>query len=234
MDEDFNIDDNEDIELLLAELDEIRLDTGNIDVLTTFADQYAYPIMVLLEELKKRRYAAKKQGVEDGGRLGSHRIILEGYSENSMEEAFSNALEKAYDYFSALYDVNVTVLELTHIRSGGHRATIELNITLMTMKSRNKKVGADVERKRSKDKHDKNYKKIREVRVEHLLHDHFVTQLQEPNIPDYLLVNVQNAQLLNFMAEHDFFHAAQKKSDHKPHDPNEFVVRVIKPEHGND
>lgn len=235
MTEGLDIDQDDDIDVLLEKLEDIRLETDNTALLTAFADEYAYPVCVLLEELKKRRAAARRQGGGDGGRLGTHRIILEGYSEDSMQEAFSNALEKAYCYFSALHDVSVTVLELTHIRSGGHRATIELHITPMTFNQRNKQASADVEQKHRKEKSDKSFREMHAERVKHLLHDHFM-QMQEPSgaLPDYLLVNVNDAELLNFMTEHDFFHAAHNMPEEHLQDTNEFMVRFVRHEPGNE
>ena len=233
MTQNLDIDYNEDIDVLLEKLEDIRLEKDNFALLTAFVDKYAYPVSTLLEELKKRRTAARRQGVEGGGRLGTHRIILEGYSENSIQEAFSNALEKAYSYFSALHDVSVTVLELTHMRSGGHRAMIELNITPMSFRETHKRVGADVERKRNNVKGDKGFTRQRQEHVAHLLHDHFIS-IQEPSIPDYMLVGVNDAQLLNLMVENDFFDASHKKSRHKDMELNEFIVRVNRPEPEND
>ena len=221
-----DIDNDEDIDELRDRLKAVRAQSDDAALLRSFAENDSYPVLVLLEELKKRRHMARLHGSAEGGSIGTHRIILEGYSEEDMQGAFSNALEKAYRYFSEVHDVSVTVLDMVKLPKAGFRATIELHITPMTV---GKREGADVELKHNKSRNEKPYRTERQEFLGHLMHDHFIMTSQENYVPDYLMVSVNDAEMLNFMAEHDFFEAAHDRhEDTTPEpEPKQFIVRVL-------
>lgn len=229
-----DIDNDEDIDEFVSRLKAMHTQSDDAALLSEFAENDAYPVIVLLEELKKRRHAARLHGSTEGGSIGTHRIILEGCSEDDMQGAFSNALEKAYHYFSETRDVSVTILDMAKLPRNGFRATIELHITPMTLHDTRKREGMDVEIKHNRSRGEKPYRTERQEFLGHLMHDHFIMTSQETYVPDYLMVSVNDAEMLNFMAEHDFFKAAHEKgeSESPQPEPQKFVVRML--DHEND
>lgn len=232
MNKNLDIDNDEDIDELLECLNTVRAQSDNAAVLKNFTENDAYGAIVLLGELKKRRHASRLHGGTDGGSIGSHRIILEGFSEDDMQESFSNALEKAYGYFSENHDVSITVLDMAKLPKIGFRSTIEIHITPMTSGHVRKIEGADLELKHNKSRTEKPYRAERQEFLGHLMHDHFIMTSQETYVPDYLMVSVNDAQMLNFMAEHDFFKAAHERDEAEEPEivQKGFVVRMLENE----
>ncbi len=231
---------HQDINVLVSEIE--RLKTGVNDKSITseicgseiknFIDHYADPIIYLLDELKNYRDS------ESGG-LGhksTHRAVIEGFSDTSPAAALSEALGKAAFYFSEQHDISITLQKLTELPQGGHRATIEVRITPMTFRHHLHLQAPDVELKLI---HDHNYsleKKASEEHIKHLIFDHFATTTggRQAEIPDYFLININDALLMNHLIEKEFFKAGHldgvKDPDPEPDPkPRQVLVRVQKP-----
>lgn len=232
-----------DIDMMIESLQDLRstsaecadgqeIDQECRDDIADFIRHDAYMLTVLLRELKKRRAVARQKGEGDGGDIGTHRILLEGFHSESMQEAFGNALDKAYHYFSDLHHVNVSVVGMASLPKGGYRVTIELQIVSGSKGRQHKRAEADVEMKRLQKQGDKNFRQKYEEQMGHFMHDHFLSTSSAPYIPDYLMVGVQDAELMNVMAAHEFFKASRavKGADIDPAIEHAFIVRTLRPD----
>lgn len=184
------------------------------------------PISELLEELKERRYNSASS--QDSGHLAAEhaRILVEGFSDESAAQALVDALDKATHYYSELVDVSISLRQLNELREGGHRATLELHITPLNLKNRAHIEGLDVENLRFRQSEFQNQLDYEAKETRHRVFDHFVPVIgaRASLIPDYLLINVNDAYLMNYMIEKDFFKAGSKQS--KPNSPSHILVRT--------
>lgn len=197
---------------------------------TNFIRHYASQIVYLLDELRSKR------DTESGGlnHTSTHRTILEGFSDKSPSAALSEALQKAAFYFSEQHDISITLQKLMALPQGGHRAIIEVHVTPMTFRHHLHLQAPDVELKRI---HDHDYsleKKVSEEHIKHLIFDHFATTSggRQAEIPDYFLININDALLLNQLIEKEFFKAGHyvKTEDPVPDSkPIQILVRAQKP-----
>ena len=64
----------------------------------------------------------------------------------------SAALDKATHYFSEDHDISITVQQLLELPNGGHRATLEVHITPLSLRNTAHIKGADIELKRDHNK----------------------------------------------------------------------------------
>lgn len=224
----------DDINFHIEGLENIRSHQDDIALLKRFAERHAAPLIELLEELRQKR-AADAARDTDNFIKHTNRIIVEGYSDESINAAFAHALEKISPYFSEHHDVSITVVGLLELPRGGHRATLEVHLTPMTSNKTQHLEGEDLERKHI---NDRDYKKRRihnESHLKHLIHEHFLSLSgQTPHIPDYFLINIHDAELLNMMIEKEFFHAT-----HEPvpapaniNRPQKIMVRVNNADEG--
>ena len=210
------------------------------DALRGFVRRTAAPLVALLNELKILR----EQGAGDNTlHMASHRILVEGYSEKTAEEAFANALEKAGHFFSDEFDVSITLQQLIELPNGGHRATMEIHLTPFALKLKPHVKTNDIELKRF---HQKDFDDLRRREYEmkrHLVYDHFAAingALAASRIPEYMMIEVNDANLMNYMLEKEFFKAGHEHNEgpkpfipHGPEPgmaPNGFTVRVKRSE----
>jgi hypothetical protein len=198
-----------------------------------FLNKKAEEIIDLLEELDRWRRAAGESG-ETGDVVpkGTHRVLVEGFSDESAEAALSAALDKASRYFSELHDVTVTLRQLIELPKGGHRATLEIHVVPMAFKGHPHIQGQDVELKRIHDHEYRNIKKIEADHIKHLVFDHFaaITGKTPSGIPQYYLINVSDSYLMNYMIEKQFFKASraarQAAIEAAIKGPHQILVRV--------
>lgn len=226
---------HEDIALLIEEIERIRegaaqpqADPGFWErTVRHFAGAQADRIVALLVELRQWR----DRSAGDLPVRGTHRVIIEGFSDVSSSAALSDALDKASHYFSEQHDVSVTLQQLVELPKGGHRATVELHMTPLTEKDKAHPAGQDVEMKRL---HERDYVQRRKHDAEHVKHlvfDHFAGIAGGPpvEIPDYFLINITDAQIMNYMIEKQFFKAGRPDPAATPTASpvkQQFVVRV--------
>lgn len=238
---------DEDIDLLIKVVREAEECASNpqippkelLEGLKNFIDGCATPLCDLLEELRTLRHQIAQE--DSGGRegyasKGTHRVLIEGYSDESTEKALSSALEKASRYFSEQHDVSITLQQLTKLPKGGHRATLEIHVTPLTLKDTAHIQGSDVELKRIRARDFVLKRRLEQEHMRHLVYDHFaaITGGEQRYIPDYFLINVTDASLMNMMVENDFFAAGHPKlapSKNSPQlsPPTQFLVRVKPP-----
>lgn len=189
-------------------------------------ETYGKKIAALLEELKECRF--QSAGGTDVGNLAPEhsRILIEGFSDESASKALVDALSKATKYYSELVDISITLRQLSELREGGHRATLELHLTPLNLKNRAHIESLDVEdlKFRNKEFHSQVLQEEGETR--HRVFDHFVPVIgaRASMIPDYLLINVNDAYLMNYMIEKDFFKAGSKQP--KPIGPHSILART--------
>lgn len=215
---------NEDIDRQVEILERIAAHPGDRGALASFAEHDALPVAQLLEELRRLR----DQGTQAA--QGTLRLIVEGYSEDSAKAAFADALNKALCHMSQLHDTCITLLGLMHLPQGGHRATLEVRLMPMTQNHTLHVQGADVEIRRERDHEFRRRKMYEEAHLRALVHDHFLSNAgSAPDVPDFFLINIQDADLLNDMIEKEFFKAGRKIGVDGS-EPTPIVVQVRRPQ----
>lgn len=177
--------------------------------LSLFAEHYGPLVINLLDELRHLRE-------KSGGGLGfrnAFRTVLEGYSDHSAAEALSRALEKAACLFSEYHDISVTLQGLNALPHGGHRAVVEVHISPLTLRHRPHVQGPDVELKRIHDHEYDLNRHYEEEHIKHLVFDHIVSTTggRQLDVPNYFLININDAYLLNHLIEKEFFKAGHNK-----------------------
>ena len=196
--------------------------------LSDFICRNASDIITLLNELKSWRAQSGDQ--DSGGHVfdKQSRIIVEGFSDESAAAALSDALNKSTRYFSEKSDVSFTLRQLNEIKSGGHRAVLELHITPMNLTPSAQVKSLDVENKKFRDLEFRRALKSEEAERRHLVFDHYVGKVgsSADRIPDYFLINLGDAYLMNYMIEKEFFKAGHTPSAH----PTELLVKTVKEE----
>ena len=166
---------NEDIDFLIDVLEEIRKSPDNTELQRKFATRHAGQVIALLEELQKDREEKACRHI-DMVKGGVSRVIVEGFSEKDMHDAFSKALAKVTPCFSEYRDVSVSVLGLVKLPKGGYHATLEVHITPVKMSDTKKMAGQDVELKHIRDKDYKTRKTRHEEHLKHLVLNSVVTR----------------------------------------------------------
>lgn len=204
------------------------------DILRGFVDRTTTPLIELLGELRQWRDRAAAQGTLLP--KNSYRVFIEGHSEQSLDLAMADAFEKSRRYFTETNDVSLTLIQLQELPKGGYRATIEVHITPMKLQPHPHVAHLDVESERF---HDKDFHA--QVRAEagtkqKLVYDHFAKisgAVPSGFIPDHFMIQVNDANLMNFMIEREFFKVGHKvgspsaQPDFAPDiAPKQFMVRV--------
>ncbi|HNQ92736.1 MAG TPA: hypothetical protein PKI93_07385 [Alphaproteobacteria bacterium] len=229
--------DNNDIRDLITEIERAEvvatdalLDSDSREaVLRTFLTRRAGDIVELLSELKQWR----ETSAQGGGNLfdKQSRVLVEGFSDESAAAALSDGLNKAAHYFAESMDVSITLKQLTELAGGGHRAVLELHITPMNLKDHAHVKGLDIELKKFHDKDFHDQVKREEGHVHHLVFDHFVHHVgasEAALIPDHLMINVRDADLMNYMIEKEFFKAGHEhEEEESPPHPSHIMVRKV-------
>lgn len=211
-----------DIDQIITELEHLNTEPEDADRACRFAGIHAPVTITLLEELKSWRSNARKEQQD------SRRLIIEGFLDESAHEAFSDALHKASCYFSEAHDTHISMLELTALPRGGHRAMVEVFITPLSHGKMMHPEGQDVELKHIHDHAYRHQKTREETHLKEIIHDHFLELSGgAPNIPDYFLINITDAELLNMMIEKEFFNAGHKGQ--QPPKPGPTMVKVKRP-----
>lgn len=233
---------HQDISILISEIERLKNKTGDDavtpeiweDEIKNFIGHYADPLIYLLDELRHYRDA----GAGDVNLKSTHRAILEGFSDESPAAALSEALDKAAFYFSEQHDISITLQKLTQLPQGGHRAIVEVHITPVTFRHHLHVEAPDVELKLIHDHDYDSRKKMAEEHIKHLVFDHFATTNggRQAQIPDYFLININDAYLMNHLIEKEFFNAGHhnniKDPEPEPTPPRkvrQILVRVQKP-----
>lgn len=151
------------------------------------------------------------------------KFIVEGRSENSMEEALADAMSKASVHMVEGRDVNIAVLELGMIPGRGYKAVLEVTVVPMGDGRGAKPVEQDVELKRMRDRRFPEQLRYEAQHVKQMVQDHFATTVggDVPEVPDYYLKDLNESGLLNQIIEKEFLHAAQEQGVHKKLSPPE-------------
>lgn len=185
-------------------------------------------LLRLLRELQEWRRAGGEHG---GDGKGVCRTILEGYSEESGQDALSRALDKAAHYFSEQHDVSITVLSLVALPGGGHRATIEVHLTPLTLRNRAGLKGADIEVRRINDHDYHHRRKLATAHLDHMVFDHFAAKKGSISpLPGYFMINITDSALLNDMLERQFLRAGSVPPVPTPSGIHHILVRTHAPD----
>jgi len=208
-----------------------------------FFTSYTRQLIALLYEL--RQWRDQKDG---GGALhasGTHRVVIEGFSDEGAEQALSSALDKAKQYFSEDRDISITLHQLIELPQGGHRATLELHLTPISLKLKPHLKAADIENKRNLQQGFDALRKHEAELIPHLVYDHFARSVggfSSAAVPPYFLIHVTDANLMNFMIEREFFNAGHENKlvesspaleENAPEFPKKFIVRLTPEESGS-
>lgn len=140
------------------------------------------------------------------------KVIVEGYSENSEDQALADAMAKAARYLSSDHDVSIAILELAQLPGRGFKAVLEITITPMTRKDTLHREGQDLELQRLYNADYKARKKYAEQHWKREMANQFVRTMGTncPDIPDFLAVTIDEAGLLNRRIEKEFFYASHR------------------------
>jgi len=178
------------------------------DALIQFIQRTSSSLLYLLDELKDLRNRISEGSTESSQK--THRVILEGYSENNEQEALSSALDKAAKYFSEDKDISITVQQLIKLPNGGHRATVEVHITPMSLRDKPHIKGLDIELKRDRNKAYVDSKNQEELSLKYMVFEHFSTLTKAKTMghfPASFIINVNDAKLMHYMLEKQFLRA---------------------------
>ncbi len=222
---------NSDIESIILEIDraDIVANRENLDrniredYLVQFIKRTSSSLIDLLDELKNLRNLSAV-GSTDGLKK-THRVILEGYSENNEAEALSVALDKAAKYFSEDNDISITVQQLIKLPNGGHRATVEVHITPLSLRDKPHVKGMDIELKRDHNKAFADSKEREGLSLKYLVYDQFsiLTKAKTTgHFPASFIINVNDAKLMHYKLEKQFLKAEMvaKKEDEPESNPS--------------
>lgn len=231
---------NHDIEPLIIDIQraELMASDENIDAdvrdttLSQFVLRTSGPLIELLTELKELRSQADQSGSIRPNQK-THRVIIEGFSDESAEAALSTALDKAAHYFTEDHDISISIQQLINLPEGGHRATLEVRITPLKERHSPHVKNADIELKRD---HEKSYRESFQKlddQTQHLIFDHFskITHAKSMGkIPSTLLININDAKILHYMLEKQFLKAEMawknaRNSQPTPDAPEQILVR---------
>ena len=204
---------------LIREIGHLQLTMADTDAekrAKDFLETYSDDLIGFLEELSDRRNA-EESGISP---QNTHRVIVEGFSAKEASDAFSDALAKAGHYFSSEHDVSVTLQRLTELPQGGFHAIMEVHMTPLTLRERYDVVDADVELKRIHDHHYRQDRRHEQEALKHLIFDHFTSKSGGVQLPDHFLINVQDAHLLEYMIEKQFF-----EKGHAPLPGKHIIIR---------
>lgn len=198
-----------DTEFFIRQLKDLR-DKDDSKAMQDFMHVHINQLIDLLGQMKELQ-ETKRVHELDALIRDSGRTIVEGFSEESMELAFADALNKVSEYFSAEHEISTTVLGLVHLPKGGHRAVLEIHISPMSMRETVHPQSPEVQQKRNKDKEYDERKAKEEMQKTKLIFDHFLeTANMTLHVPDYFKVKVSEAEILNYMIEKEFFEASHE------------------------
>lgn len=199
-----------DVDYFLEELKKLSTETDNERLLQSFVQCHLPQFMDILHDYKALKDLEHVRRLDEM-KNDKARTIVEGFSEDTIEEAFRDALNKVAVYFSAKHDVSTTVLGLVHLPKGGHRAVLEVHISSMSMHDEAHPSSPDVQRKRAVDQEYEDDQERRRHHAEKLIFDHFLEISNAPvYVPDYFKVMVSDAEILNLMIEKEFFGATHE------------------------
>lgn len=208
-----------DIEQTIIDIEKAELIAGDEnldravreDALVRFVQRNASDLIELLDELKDFRNKSET-GTPLGGLEKTHRVIIEGFSDQSAEAALSAALDKTAPFFAETHDVAITVQQLIELPGGGHRATLEIRVTPIAEHQTLHVKGRDIELKRDKQKKFKTQQKKEVDDLHRLIFDHF-SALTDPKvngaIPASFFIDINDAKLMHYMLEKQFLKAEQ-------------------------
>lgn len=222
---------------IIAQDSSLKMDIRD-EAFTRFMRQNSDALIELLDELKSYRnqnQAGGQQGIDK-----THRIILEGYSDKNAEAALSDALDKASHFFAEDKDIVITIQQLIELPNGGHRATVEVHITPLTLHDSPHVKGEDVVLKRDHEHAYRTERQQEEDALRYLIFDHFsglTNAKTRGHIPAHLIINVNEAKLMHYMLEKEFIraekwrHQVEKNNEISPiepdHHPTKIKVNVI-------
>ncbi len=225
------MDDNNDIESLISELNHVRDNVDNAELVSGFVSNQSDNIISFLNELKEKRGKVSSDALALI-RERSHRVVVEGYSENNVNDAFSEALEKVTPYFSEHHDVSITVLGMSSLPKGGYRATLEVHVSPLKSKLSDDMESPEEELKRIKETTASDVQSREALYMQDLVHNHFLTHSGYLSyIPDNFLIHVHDANTLNMMIEQQFSNVANINAtqDDVKQSPR-VTVRVLEPD----
>lgn len=225
------MDDNKDIDTMIAELNHVKDNVDNAELVRVFISNQSNNIIGFLRELKKKRDKASSDAIALI-KEKSHRVVVEGYSENNSNDAFSDALEKVTPYFSEHHDVSITVLGMSALPKGGYRATLEVHVSPIKSKLSDDMESPEGELKRIHDSNSPDFQSREELYLQHLAHNHFLTHSGYLSyIPDHFLIHVHDANALDMMIEEQFSHVANVNAPEEiVHKSPKVTVRVLTPD----
>ncbi len=228
------MDDNSDIESVISELNDVKDNVDHAELLRNFIASQSDKIISFLNELKESRNKATSDAIALI-REKSHRVVVEGFSENNVNDAFSDALDKVTPYFSEHHDVSITVLGMNALPKGGYRATLEVHVSPMKMKLSDDIESPEEELKRIKDSNSLAAQSKETLHMQNLVHNHFLMHSGYLSyIPDNFLIHVHDANALNMMIEQQFSNVANVNATDDPVKSSPRVtVRVLEPDKGS-
>lgn len=146
------------------------------------------------------------------------RHIVEGWSQDSYEDAIFSALRKASDFLGATHDVHIFIRELSHNEEQGYHAVLELSKEPMSVR-----LNLDMEddpAHRGRIDLDRRFRILRRREHDHMGHivaAHFEKIGKPPPpspVPDFILAGMTDVSVENDEVEAAFDHACHPRPDH--------------------
>ncbi len=144
------------------------------------------------------------------------KIVITEYSRESTDDALGKAMAKASRYLSGDQDVHVSVKELAEIPGQGFRATVEVTIVPISLRNRLKVESREAEEKREREAEYRKQLEKLEKHPRELVLSHFLEAMGNwcPEIPDFMITDINDATILREDIEHTFLHAAHHSNNH--------------------
>lgn len=225
-----------DIDELIKEIEHYRVNINDPclgsgfwdEAVKDFIARHSGKLVSLLDELGKSRNKTLVNLPADH----IHRVIVDGRADGKPANALSDALNKAILYYSYQHDIIIILQNIMKLPEGGYRATLEVHALPLTSQ-RNLQSGKEDEN--WKHIHDHSYgKKHKEQLVKYPVFNHFsgTDDDGQTDLPDYMLVNVSDPAIMNYMIEQKFFDAGRFSwpapvAGTEP--PKQMMVRIRRP-----
>jgi len=225
-----------DIDDLIKELEHYQISMNDRSLGSGFWDQavkdfirrHSGHIVSLLEELARTR----GKTLINAPASNLHRITVEGRDAGNPAKALSAALNKAIINLSDLHDNVLILRELSELPEGGYRGTLEIHSVPLSSKDGTLHDDHD---KNLKHIHEHEYgKKLNREHIKYPIFDHFAGTDDDgqADMPEYILINVDDPSVMNYMIGKNLFEAGLVASpataDGTP-PPQQVIVRVRRP-----
>ncbi len=223
-----------DIDPLISELEHLRLNINDRALGSGFWDEavkdfiarHSTKMIGLMEELRKTRGQILVR--QPSGQ--PHSVTVEGHSHDTPRAALSAALNKALLYTSKGHELILVLKDIGKVSQEGHHARMELHVMPAGAGA-----GQDEKLAGMKHTHDHDYgRKHGRHHGDYPVFNHFAGLEDDgsADLPEYILVNVPDRTVMNYMISNRFFDSGRQPwpgPDPGQPFPDKMIVRVRHP-----